>query len=154
MERKTIAYVDYKETAIDLETTDKVFSEVSKLMQRIWSQWPFVDLAADWLINKGLLDEASEVETPALLRFLDAYSEQIENYGAADFSKFLDDKVWLESKISQRRQEILFDDPIILLVYWIVSKEEQDFPEHWPFDLSLLRPVFTDLGIAEDGCLD
>ena len=48
---------------------------------------------------------------------------------------------------------LLFDDPVIALVYWLVMKLGQGVAADWPLDLNYLSPVFADFGIASGDVL-
>ena len=136
-----------------IETTDGVFQRVADEIQKVSGK-------LDELLRGAAAWYASSVEagqyppSGAALRITDAYVEDLSQISWTDMQAYLDGKNWIVSVIVENRNRPLFDDPVIVLVFWLVSELRHDVASHWPFDISLLQPVFTKLGIAPEGHLD
>ena len=45
---------------------------------------------------------------------------------------------------------LLYRQPSILLVYWLVAERGADLKARWPLTDDELRPIFADLGLSFD----
>jgi hypothetical protein len=56
--------------------------------------------------------------------------------------------VWSLLKIRGDSQRHFFNQPAVLLAYFLVEKMPAQTREHWPIDSDDLAKVFSDLGVA------
>ncbi|QKS81655.1 GTP pyrophosphokinase [Pseudomonas bijieensis] len=55
----------------------------------------------------------------------------------------------LKAKIEERNaKEAIYRIPAITLIYFLVKTRSRSLPGCWPFDLQMLEPIYSDLGIA------
>lgn len=55
----------------------------------------------------------------------------------------------LEGKVAERRVgEPIYRIPAITLIYFLVQTRPRSLPQHWPFDLPMLEPIYSDLGVT------
>lgn len=55
----------------------------------------------------------------------------------------------LKAKIAERNQnETIYRIPAITLIYFLVQTRPRSLPGCWPFDLKMLEPIYSDLGIT------
>lgn len=55
----------------------------------------------------------------------------------------------LKAKIIERSStEAIYRIPSITLIYFLVSTRSRSVPQYWPFDLKMLEPIYSDLGVT------
>ena len=132
-----------------IETTDCVFREVAaRIAEASGSQDGLLASAAGWYAQ--FVEPGEYPPSGVAQRIADAYSEQLSGVAWTTIQGFLESKGWIPSAIKEERFRPLFSDPVIALVFWLVSELRLDVYESWPYDSSILRPVFTKLGIANE----
>lgn len=143
-------------TAALVETTDEVFRDVSDKIKNASASLDLIyENANDWYFSHIENGQGKRTQNVAAMRILDAYSKDLLETNWEQIAAVIDSKVWLLSAIREHRSDFsLFNNPVIVLVYWLVIELEQTMPENWPLSLELLAPVFSDLSIATEGCLD
>jgi ppGpp synthetase/RelA/SpoT-type nucleotidyltranferase len=80
---------------------------------------------------------------------IDAYSEVLDADITSKVSQFFEERKELAELIQKRaRSNVLFQQPAILLVYYLVTKRKSKTKTLWPLLPEELHPIYTDLGIS------
>lgn len=136
-----------------IETTDGVFQLVADEIEKACGKLDsLLQSATEWFSFK--VQNGHSSPSGIAMRIADAYAEELALADWTVVRSFLDGKAWLPDVIRENKGKPLFDDPVIVLVFWVVSELRHEAVLRWPYDISMLRPIFAHLGIATDGCLD
>lgn len=81
---------------------------------------------------------------------LDAFAEIIDGVNMSAVEAFVAQRAYIRELIKKRHESFLFRQPIVLLLYYLVSNRPSDCRRLWPLPPSQLEPFFTDMGIASD----
>ena len=72
-------------------------------------------------------------------------------YSFEAIKKFVQEYNFIFEKINERaRQKYLYQQPIILFLYWLVSTKRKIVKSKWTLDSKDLEEIFTDLGYSFD----
>ena len=94
-------------------------------------------------------DAAENSKLTSLL--LEAYRDQLNSIADSDLKKFCYEHGYLEQRITERsRDQLLFAQPIILGIYFIIDSQPHAAKASWPFTELELQIMYTDLGRAFD----
>lgn len=105
-------------------------------------------LSAVYLEKVGGYPQTSRVE--GLL--LDAFADLLTPGIAGDVARFLEAQGFIPAIVAGKAaKRLLYRQPSILLVYFLVATRGADVKFSWPLTDDELRPIFTDLGLAFDG---
>lgn len=136
-----------------IETTDGVFQKVADEIKRASGKLDeLLHKATEWYASHVLSGQYPP--SGIALRIVDAYVEDLADIDWSSIQAYLEDKSWIAGAIQGNQNKLLFSDPVIPLVFWLVSDLRSDIVDRWPFDISLLQPVFTKLSISPGGDLD
>ena len=128
-----------------IETTDELFKEVCQNMTAIDSLYhSFVNS------GKKLKDFPYCVE-PLNADLFEAYKEiiSINNISPELVEDFISHKLFILDKVEKNvYANVLYDQPLIFLLYYLASKHSNATKDLWPFDLSYIEPIYSDLGIS------
>ena len=128
-----------------IEATDELFKEVRGEMQSIDCLYlSFIEAA------KKIHHFSHYVESLNSAIF-DVYKTLINDccISPKTVCDFLDSKSFILDRVEENvYSNILYDQPIIYLLYYLVSKHSSTTKELWPFDLSYIQPIYSDLGIT------
>lgn len=130
-----------------IESTDDHFLSVAKEFESIIGrQREFTrEMATLYERFVGIKPENSSVEQS----LTSAYSTFIDDMGVEPVKQFFESRPELGETIGIRsRQSILFMQPSVLLVYYLVRTRSSMMQTLWPFQESELSHVFTDLGVS------
>ena len=131
-----------------IEITDQLFTQVNnslkhnanlfgKIITELASLFPY-DIKLN--IDKRLCDY-----------LLDAYLPEIEIFNIITVKKFVQQYEFVFDKIRQRSSSrYLYQQPLILFIYWIVSIKRKIAKSKWPLDYKELEEIFVDLGYSFD----
>lgn len=90
-----------------------------------------------------------EPETKLNLLFLDAYRDVIDEITPLTIQRFIEENEFVKKRIYERQQDsLLYRQPIILLLYYVLAHQKNRFREYWPLTDHEMQPLFTDLGHA------
>jgi len=82
-------------------------------------------------------------------RVLETFGEQLPCDTSERMAAFLANKRYLFQKVkAQRGRRTFFQQPAILLAYFLADTMPVTTRDHWPLDEDDLAQVFSDLGIA------
>lgn len=77
--------------------------------------------------------------------------ELTEDVSNEDINDFLDEKSFIKDKIrSNYNLNLLYKQPIVLMIYYLISNKRFKLRQLWPLTDEELRPFYTDLGITLD----
>jgi putative GTP pyrophosphokinase len=131
-----------------IESTNDYFEQLMELIDR--SAQPNKDLSKEMVtLYRELVGiEPDPTKAEGLLN--DAYASLVGEKPADAVRQFIADKAFIVERIKERaRSKFLFRQPSILLAYVAVSKRPGDAKDAWPLTPSELKPVYTDLGLAD-----
>lgn len=131
-----------------IEVTDHIFTQVnnslkhtsnlfSKVIRELTSLFPQdIKLVTD----KKLCDY-----------ILDAYLSEIDTFNFATVKKFVQEYNFVFDKIRERNPiKHLYQQPVILFIYWIVATKRKIAKSKWSLDYKELEEIFIDLGYSFD----
>jgi putative GTP pyrophosphokinase len=131
-----------------IEATDDYFTQVKTTMNSIEQR---INNFFDDLRVIFSTIARPEPQPKLNLLILDAYRDVIEEIMPQTIQQFIERNTFLKERIRERQQDFLiYRQPIILLMYYLLANEKSRFRQLWPFSDNELQPIFTDLGIAFD----
>ncbi len=129
-----------------IEATDELFGEVNKMissqdnifedlmcrLEKIYSTFAVPDY------DKGLS-----------MYIFDAYSEIIKVVEIGDILAFIENKQIIKQIITRNYEKnLLYKQPIILLLYYLISTRRNKTLDLWPLTIEEITPLYTDLGFS------
>lgn len=130
-----------------IEATDEFFEQAMKdLASASEPQRQLLDYLTG-AYKKGTGLEPGQERSNQLV--VDAFMELLPQAAPARIEEFLTAKSYVFDKIKEQKgQRHFFNQPVVLLVYFLVDKIPAQTREHWPIDSDDLAKVFSDLGKA------
>lgn len=130
-----------------IETTDSLFKEVYDVLQKENSKYTeFNKLAEKYMCFNNYTESLNNFIFSNYQSFLD---DNIFSIG--DIDNFMLSRMYLQDKIREKEQfNILYRQPIIFFLFYLIKNYKYQMLEKWPMDVSMLEPVFTDIGEAWD----
>lgn len=130
-----------------IETTDDFFRQVSGSLSR----GPLEELGVSQRLN-GIYQSFTG-QSPANQKSSIVIWDQFEDLiteGLPDaVLSFLESNSHLADTIRDRYMDNgLYQQSIVLFIYWMLKKKRNRFMRDWPLERSLLEPLATDLGIS------
>lgn len=126
-----------------IETTDNLFGEVSEVLATVDP-----NLLPELI---SLYESVTEPDYEKRLNLfiIDAYTEMLGTISLSDIKNYFEDNPFLKDKIKERYElSLLYRQPVVILLYYLISKETYKTKNMWPLTDNELRPLFTDLGKA------
>lgn len=150
---KTVAKPSVKRTVAKsmalIEATDEFFEQAMK------------DLAAAEEPQRKLLEYLSSQyhqkagltpgEERSNLIVLDAFMEILPTDVDAQLKTFFEEKSYIFDKIKEQKQRHFFNQPAVLLAYYLAEKHPAQTKAMWPIEATDLAKIFSDLGKKYDG---
>jgi ppGpp synthetase/RelA/SpoT-type nucleotidyltranferase len=130
-----------------IETTDSIFLEVSKTMNS--EQVRFDEILPE--LNKLYLDIAKpEYERKLNEYIFDGLQELFGGVEVvAEVDKFINNNAYIKEAILKKyNQNLLYRQPIILLVFYLIDQNTSKVRHLWPLTEKELKPLYIDLGIT------
>ncbi len=140
-----------------LETTDELLCNAKEKFERINYQDPSYPLIkksneifkSHFKFTENKIQD-SEKTTFFILNKIRGVIENNKNFSEDDFNEFINSKEFILEKIKDKQLYFIeFNQPIILLVYFLVSKYRRKKDWH-PFSDNIMEKIYTDLGISYD----
>ncbi len=130
-----------------IEATDEFFEQAMKdLASASEPQRVLLDYLSG-AYKKGAGLEPGQERSNQLV--VDAFMELLPQDAPARIEEFLTAKNYVFDKIKEQKgQRHFFNQPAVLLAYFLVEKMPAQTREHWPIDSDDLAKVFSDLGVA------
>lgn len=130
-----------------IEATDEFFEQAMKdLAIASEPQRQLLDYLSS-AYKKGIGLEPGQERSNQLV--VDALMELLPQDAPARIEEFLTAKSYVFDKIKEQKgQRHFFNQPAVLLAYFLVDKKPAQTREHWPIDSDDLAKVFSDLGAA------
>jgi putative GTP pyrophosphokinase len=130
-----------------IEATDEFFEQAIKdLASASEPQRQLLDYLSS-AYKRGIGLEAGQERSNQLV--VDAFMELLPQDASARIEEFLTAKSYVFDKIKEQKgQRHFFNQPAVLLAYFVVDKMPAQTREHWPIDSDDLAKVFSDLGAA------
>ena len=140
-----------------LETTDELLCNAKEKFERINYQdpsYPLIKKSNEIFKSHFKFTENkirdSEKTTFFILNKIRGVIENNKNFSEDDFNEFINSKKFILEKIKDKQLYFIeFNQPIILLVYFLVSKYRRKKDWH-PFSDNIMEKIYTDLGISYD----
>lgn len=133
-------------TAAFNEESDELYGEMYNMVNSIEDKYN------DFM--KGLKDKYNfSFESDKLNRVIyDDIYLMLEKYHVTldDLTKFIDDNKYILSLIEMKKSDILFNQPVIIMIYYLVYNYNHEFSEIWQLPDDMLDSVKVDLGISDN----
>ncbi|OJU23524.1 MAG: hypothetical protein BGN92_09375 [Sphingobacteriales bacterium 41-5] len=129
-----------------IEITDQLFSQVNNSLRK--SEVKFSQIIEDC---KRLIPPQTKSNTDInFCNFiLDAYLKSVENYDFQHLKRFAIEYNFVFEKIRERAKgSFLYQQPIILFIYYLVYTNRKIAKAYWPLSKKNLEDIFTDLGYS------
>lgn len=100
--------------------------------------------------KKMFPDCISKIDFKSVDFVLDTLSGELAKVDLYDLEQFFEEKSYLDERISEyiNGDAIELSQPYIYILFFLAKKRRTGLRRCWPFDLTLLEPIFSDLGIA------
>ena len=140
-----------------LETTDEMLCNAKEKFERINYQdpsYPLIKKSNEIFKSYFKFTENkirdSEKTTFFILNKIRGVIENNKDCSEDDFNEFINSKEFILEKIKDKQLYFIeFNQPIILLIYFLVSKYRRKKDLH-PFSDNIMEKIYTDLGISYD----
>lgn len=130
-----------------VEVVDEMFVRVIDSVQK--ASKPLDDVME--LLKNIYLECIKESPHEGVLNtyLIDAYCEQLDTCTEQNLREFISSKSFIVDEIRNRREtNQLFQQPAILLIYYLAKTQPNVTRVNWPFTAEELIPIGTDLGIS------
>lgn len=126
------------------ETTDELFSKVYKLIKEESKNY---DLLMSKLKSMYVFSECNEKLNKDIYENIEP---MIVKYGINGdvIANFIEP--YVIDNISKRQNILLFKQPIVLVLYYLVKKHTREFRELWNLPSETLDMIYLDLGISDE----
>ncbi len=132
-----------------IETTDALFQEVKDMINK--EQTEFNNLLPELTKLYSEKITIPQIENKVNLHILDTYKEYLRdnNINSDKISNYLDDnQVIKEIVIRKYNQALIYRQPIILLLFYLISSAHYQTLKSWPLTDSSIQPLYRDLGLT------
>lgn len=128
-----------------IEATDEVFKEVRQNMKVVDSLYvSFIESAKRIARFPHYVESLNAAIFESYKSIIDSNRVSPDNVDA-----FISTKSFVLDRIEKNvYSDILYEQPIIYLLYYLTSNYSSTAQELWPFDASYIEPIFSDLGIC------
>lgn len=132
-----------------IEVTDAIFSEVAQQVSLLYSRMR--DMLSRIELEYGdRLDFSPNEKLDLMLS--EAYEELLREVSLEGVLEYLHEREYILSSVATRASgDLLFRQPFVLLLYYLVGVAPSRTAERWPLPSEMLDGIYTDLGISRDG---
>jgi len=131
-----------------IETTDFIFKEVNDKMieENNEKSNNLLPMIRDQYTKIRMPEENKKIQE----LIIDAYEEIIKQIKSEDLLAFINGNIGIikEQINSKYNTQLLFRQPVILLMYYLVNKHPHKVGVDWPLTEDLIKPIYTRLGIS------
>lgn len=133
-----------------VETTDEIFMTVNQAVEKASTEIRRVAEVAS-AAYKSLVKADGMKDRRLASVVLDAYRTQLGEITEESLGNFLKENDFISGKIRERAsRQVLYRHPVVVVFYFLISRHPDLVPRYWPFDLSHLEPIYSDLGISTE----
>lgn len=127
-----------------IEATDDYFTQVKRELEHAQELGVKISQTIDRLYRSftNLIPELSPLNDMLIDHFKKWATEDFEE----DLSKFLDEKIFLVSRIQERASHLLYRQPAVLLIYWAIKQAPRAAWTNSPLTDDELSLFYSDLG--------
>lgn len=127
-----------------IETTDKIFGEVNYMLKSDSIEHLLPELTTIYSSFKD-----PEFEKGLNVFILDAFKELIATVQIQEINEYFRENPYVFELIKNNfDRNLLYRQPIVLVLYYLIAKKRSQVKQHWPLTPALLQPLFVDLGYA------
>lgn len=131
-----------------IETTDEIFRRARSVINESLSGPRTVDEVFD-RIYSTYVGDGYERKSRVTDLIIDALGPLMPTSFAAELEEYIDSNKFIVKLVRSRAyHNLLYAQPIIFMLYYLVSKDRHAVKESWPLTMDELEPLFTDLGIS------
>ncbi|MEX0597021.1 MAG: RelA/SpoT [Candidatus Paceibacterota bacterium] len=131
-----------------IEIIDSIFMEVHMTITEESRDYDsmFNELT---IIYEGI--QSPNVQERLNFFLLDTFKSDWEGISISSLKKFIEEKPFIADKIKEKSQHnLLFEQPIVILLYYLISKNPRSVFKQLPITESEFKPLFVDLGISTE----
>jgi len=129
-----------------IEATDDIFEGVDMTLEE---QNKKVNSFLRSLTEIYQCYEKPDYEERANRFILEAFHEQLENTNISDIDQYVRENISIKDIIKRKYSTFfLYRQPVILFLYFLITRERNNVKRLWPLTESEIRPLFSDLGIS------
>ncbi|MBU3155200.1 GTP pyrophosphokinase [Clostridium estertheticum] len=132
-----------------IETTDSIFKEVNDKMtiENNKKSNNLLPIIKDEYTNRIRMPEENNKIQELII---DVYEEMIAEINAEDLINFINEHIeMLKEQINSKyNTQLLFRQPVILLLYYLINQHPNKVSIDWPLTEDLIKPIYTKLGIS------
>jgi ppGpp synthetase/RelA/SpoT-type nucleotidyltranferase len=134
------------QTASLLELSDEIFDSIITPFNSFNAK--MISITNELSILYNLIVKNQPSLTNLNTYIIDSYSKFISSkFLVSDIKLFFETKYYIGNKIAERAvSSILFAQPCILLIYYLVDSYPNKIPSNWPLLINELEPIYNDLG--------
>lgn len=127
-----------------IETTDNLFEEVIAMLHT--TEAPYDGFISELsVLYKTIIEPDYEEKINSLI--FDAYKSTLGNISIEDIKKFLEEYSFIKKLIKEGYSHNLLNrQPVVLLIYYLISQSPYKTKEMWPLTESQLKPLYINLG--------
>lgn len=134
-----------------IEVTDRLFSDVSKELKSTRHQFSKIIEGLEKIYKLNLELDPNDYSKYINENILDTFINDIEPFDLNEINKFIEANKFIFKKIKDRRiNKVLYRQPIIILIYFLVYKKRIIIKSKWHLYKTDLEEVFIDLGFSYD----
>jgi ppGpp synthetase/RelA/SpoT-type nucleotidyltranferase len=131
-----------------IETTDDYFAEVTKNISKVKVSDEQVISDLDKIYYEKLSFHPSPTQKSTLI-IIDSFRYLITKNTPSLIVRFLEKNQDIIFLVAEKRgSEHFYNYGIVLFLYWLVSRHTSKVLRDWPFDLSIVQKIASDIGVS------
>lgn len=135
-----------------MESTDELFCRTIGELKKVAELRNEINAQLNVLYKELVGDSMLKIDLQFNLELLDAFHDRLNKNLIASIKSFLLERHFVIERIKERaKTNHLYQQPIILFLYWLVKSFDGDTKRTWPYESlrSDLSQIYSDLGIAD-----
>lgn len=130
-----------------IETTDEVFKEIQNRFNAYNKHLDEILLQSIDIYEK-MINEKIKHRTYLTMYMADTYRNLIKNVSVEELNKYYENNKYLINIINDRRGDsVLYRDPIIILLYFIIENYKKQVQNTWPIESTYFDKLALDIGV-------
>jgi ppGpp synthetase/RelA/SpoT-type nucleotidyltranferase len=149
VETQTLRHV--AKSAALVETTDEIFQIVDDTLEASVAQ---IKALHAMLIEhyQSFVQLAPSKDVGFSRLVAGVYAQFVETMSESALREFLGENDFIGDKIRERFDfSVLYHQPAILFIYYLVETEPNELWKRWPFNLDHLNVIYSDMGVSTAG---